>query len=82
MRRKKEAHEEENTLTPLLTVDKLLKFALDKYTCQSRIYNHVWESSPKREAEAFALVAEVTMLKGNIKLTENIENKKKPNGGG
>ena len=36
MVRKQEAHEEDERPTPLLIVDKLLKFALDKYTDRSR----------------------------------------------
>ena len=51
MGRKQEDHEEEERPTPSLTVDKILKFALDKYTDQSRINNHVWVLSSNREAE-------------------------------
>ena len=40
--RKKEAHEEDYVPVPSLTVVKLLKFALDKYTDRSRIENTVW----------------------------------------
>ena len=35
MGRNQEAHEDDEIPTPSLTVDKLLKFALDKYTDQS-----------------------------------------------
>ena len=41
-----------------------------------------WGSSSKREAESFALAAEVTNLKGNLKLAEKIAKKQRPSGGG
>ena len=82
MGRKQESREEENIPTPLITVDKLLKFAMDKYTDQSRINNHVWGSLSKREAEFLAPAAEVTTLKGNLKLYEKIVKKHKPSGDG
>ena len=50
MGQKQEAHEEDKSPIPSLTVDKLLKFALDKYTDRSLINNRVWGSSSKREA--------------------------------
>ena len=61
----------------MLTFDKVLKFALDKYTDRSRIDNHVWWSSSKREAEFVALAAEATTLKGNLRLAEKIAKEKK-----
>ena len=79
---KKDAHEEDESPIPSLTVDKLLKFLLEKYTDQSRIDNHVWGSSSKREAEFVALTAEVTTLKGNLKLAEKTAKKQKPSRGG
>ena len=66
----------------MLTVDRLLKFALDKYMDRSHIDNHVWGSPSKGEAEFVALVAEVTTLKGNLKLAEKIAKKQKLKGGG
>ena len=57
MGRKQDAHEEDDSPIPSLTIDKLLKFALDKYTDQSHINNCVWGSSSKREAEFVALTA-------------------------
>jgi hypothetical protein len=77
MARKQEAHEEDESPTPSLTVDKLLKFALDKFTDRSRIDNHIWGSSSKREADFVALSAEVSTLKGNLKLAEKIAKKLK-----
>ena len=82
MARKQEAHEEDESLVPSLTVDKLLKFALDKFTDRSRIDNHTWGSSSKREADFVALSAEVSSLKGNLKLAEKIAKKLKSQGGG
>ena len=38
--------------------------------------------SSKREAEFVALAAEVTTLKGNLKLAEKIAKKQRPSGGG
>ena len=67
---------------PLLTFDKLMKFALQKYTDQSHINNHVWGSSSKRDAEFVALAAEVTTLKDNLNIAENKAKEQKPNGGG
>ena len=58
-----------------------MKFTLDKYTDRSRIDNHVWGSLSKREAEFVALAAEVTTLKGNLKLAEKIYKKQKPRRG-
>ena len=78
MGHKQEAHEEDESPVPSLTVDKLLKFAIDKYMDRSRIDNHVWGSSSKREAEFFALAAEVITLNGNLKLAEKISKKRKP----
>ena len=66
----------------MLTVDNLLKCALDNYTDRSRIYNHIWGSSSKREAEFVALAAEVNTLKGNLKLAEKIPKKQKLSRGG
>ena len=60
----------------------LLRFALEKYTDRSRIDNHVWGSSSKKEAEFVALAAEVTTLKVNLKLAEKISKKQRPSGGG
>ena len=74
---KEEAHEEDESPTPLLTAENILKFALDKYTDQSHINNHNWRSSSKRNAEFVALAAEVTPIKGNLKLTEKIANNQK-----
>ena len=82
MGRKQEAHEEDESPAPLLTADKLLKFALDKYTYRSCINNHVWRSSSNREAEFVALAADVNAPKGNLNLTEKIARKLKPNGCG
>ena len=82
MRRKHKAHEEDEIPTPLITVDKILKFALDKYVEQSRINNHVWGPLSKREAEFVDLAAKVTTLKGNLKLAEKIAKKQKQNRGG
>ena len=79
---KQEVHEEDESPVPSLTVEKLLKFALDKYTDQYRINNHVWGSSSRREAEFIALTAKATTLKGNLKLVEKIEKNQKPSGGG
>ena len=79
---KQEAHEEDDSPIPSLTVNKLLKFALDKYTDRSRINNHVWGSSSKREAEFVALAAKVTTLKGNLKIAEKIAKKLRPSGSG
>ena len=42
MGHKQEAHEEDESPVPSLTVDNILKFALDKYTDRPRINNHVW----------------------------------------
>ena len=42
MGRKQESYEEGEIPTPSLTVYKLLKFALDKFTDQSQIDKHVW----------------------------------------
>ena len=50
MERKEEAHEEDESPVTLLTIDNILKFALDKYTYRYRIDNHVWGSSSKWEA--------------------------------
>ena len=72
MGRKQEAHEEDESPIPSLTIDKLLKFAMKRYTDRSRIDNHVWGSSSKREAEFIAFAAEVTTQKGNLKLAEKI----------
>ena len=66
----------------MLAVDKLLNFALDKYTDQSNINNHVWGSLSKREAKFVTLAAKVTTLKGNLKLDEKISKKQKPIRGG
>ena len=82
MGHKQESHKEDESPTPLLTVNKLLKFALDKYTDRSCINNHVRVSSSKREAEFVALTAHVTTLKGKMKLDEKIAKKLKPNRGG
>ena len=49
---------------------------------RSRINKHVWGSLSKRGAEFVALTAEVTTLKGNLKLAEKIAKKQKPSGGG
>ena len=76
---KKKAHEEDNIPTPSLTVDKILKFSLDKYTNQYLINNPVWGLSSKREVEFVALVAKVTPPEGNLNLTENIDKKQNPN---
>ena len=81
MGRKQEAHEEDESPIPSLAVDKLLKFALYKYTDRSRTDNHVWGSSSKREAEFVALAAEVTTLKDNLKLSDKIAKNQKPIGG-
>ena len=67
--------------TPSLTVENLLKFALNKYTDQFQIDNHVWRSSSKRKAEFVALAAEVTTLKGNMKISDKISKDQKPNRG-
>ena len=82
MGRKQEDHEEDEIPVPLLTVNNILKFALDKYTDRSRIDNHVWGLPSKRKAEFVALAAEVTTLKGNLKLAGKILKKQKPSGGG
>ena len=82
MGRKQETHEDDERPTPLLIFDKTLNFALDNYTDQYRIDNHVWGSSSKREAEFVALAYEVTTLKGNLKLAEKMAKNQKPNGGG
>ena len=82
MGRKKESHEEDKSPTPSLTVDKFLKFALEKYMDQSCINNHVWGSSSNRDAEFVALTDKVTTLKGNLKLAEKIAKKQKPSEGG
>ena len=68
----------------MLTIDKLLKFALEKYTDRSCIDNHVWGLSSKREAKFVALAAKVTTLKDNLKLADKIAKKQKPSvcGGG
>ena len=55
--RKQEAHKEDNIPTPLPTVDKLLRFALENYLDQSCIDNHVWGSLSKREAGFDSLAA-------------------------
>ena len=78
----KETNEEDASPTPLLIVDKILKFALEKYTYRSRINNHICRSWSKREAEFVALVDKVITLNGNLKLAEKISKKKKPSGGG
>ena len=80
MARKQEAHEEDETSPPSLTIDRLLKFALDKYTDRTRTDNHIWGSSSKREEDFVALSAEINSLKGNLKLQAKII--KKQNGGG
>ena len=82
MGHKQEAHEDNEIPTPSLTVDKLLKFVLEKYTDQSQIDNHVWGLSSKREAKFVTLAAEVTTLKGVMKLAEKIAKKQNPNRGG
>ena len=82
MGHKQYAHEEGESTTSSLTVRKLLKFALDKYTDRSRIDNHVWGLSSKREEEFFALADEVTTLKGKLKLDERIATNQKHRGGG
>ena len=82
MGHKQEAHEEDESPTSLHTVDKLLKFSLNKYMERSRIDNHVCRSSSKREAEFVALAAEVTTLKGNVNLSEKISKMQKLSGGG
>ena len=51
MARKQEDHEEEETSPPSLTIDRLLKFALDKYTNRTCVDNHIWGSSLKREED-------------------------------
>ena len=81
MGRKQEAHKEDESPIPSLNVDKILKFALDKYTDRSRINNHVWGLSSKREAEFVALAAEVTTLKGNLNLAEKIAKNQRPSEG-
>ena len=45
-----EAHEEYDIPTPLLANDKILNFALGKYTYLYHINNHIWGSLSKREA--------------------------------
>ena len=72
MGRNQDTHEEDEIPVPLFTVDNILKFALYKYTDQSRINNNVWGSSSKREAEFVAIAAKVTTLKGNLNLAEKI----------
>ena len=81
MGRKQEAHEEDESPIPSLTVDKLLKFALDKYTDQSHINNHVCGLLSKREAEFIALADEVTTMKGNLNIADKIAKKKNLNRG-
>ena len=76
---KQEAYKEDKIPMPSRTVDKLLKFILDKFTYRSRINNHVWGPSSKRGAEFVAPTAEVTTLKGNLKLSGNIAKNQKSN---
>ena len=75
---KQDAHKEDDSPTPSLTIDKIVKFALDKYTEKYRIDNHVWGLLSKRETEFVALAAEVTTVKGNLKLADKTANKQKP----
>jgi hypothetical protein len=82
MARKQEAHEEDETSPPSLTIDRLLKFALDKYTDRNRADNHIWGSSLKREEDFVALSAELNSLKGNLKLQAKIIKKQHGGGGG
>ena len=82
MARKQEAHEEDETSPPSLTIDRLLKFTLDKYTDRSCADNHIWGSSSKREEDFVALSAEINSLKGNLKLQAKIIKKQHGGGGG
>ena len=54
-----------------LIADKILKFALDKYTDRSR-NNNVWVSLSKRETESVVIAYEVTTMEGNLKLAYKI----------
>ena len=81
MGRKQEAHKADEGPALLITINKLLKFSLDKYTDQYQINNHVWGSLYKREVEFFPLTYEVTTLKGNLKLADKISKKQNPKGG-
>ena len=82
MARKQESHEEDETSPLSLTIDMLLKFALDKYTNRTRANNHIWGSSSKREEDFVALSAEINSLKGNLKLQAKIIKKQHGVGGG
>ena len=42
MRRNQESHDKNKIPTPSINIDKLLKFALDKYNNLYQINNHVW----------------------------------------
>ena len=81
---RKQGHEEDEIPTPSLTVNKLLKFALEKFTDRSRINNHVRGLLSGRGPEFVTLSAEVTTLKGNLKLVEKTSKRQKSNrsGGG
>ena len=76
---RKQGHKEDEIPTPSLTVNKLLKFALEKFTDRSQINNHVRGLLSRRGAEFVTLSAEVTTLKGNLKLSGNIAKNQKSN---
>ena len=59
---KQESHEEDDSSA--LTVDKLLKFAQDKYTERTRANSNIWGSSSQREEEVVALAAEISNSEG------------------
>ena len=82
MGRNQEAHKADEGPALLITINKLLKFSLDKYTDQSHINNHVCGLLSKREAEFIALADEVTTMKGNLNIADKIAKKKNLNRGG
>ena len=45
---------------------------------QYQINNHVWGSSSKRDADFVSLVYEMTRLKVNLKIADNIAKKRSP----